>query len=234
MKKITFFTLAVAIVLPLLSGCETAVNTTIGVANKIDHARDRSRYKDLLVEYLQSIKILQAKGDPLGDYLWTRANEDKMVDNPITDPKVIKQMYEAAAAKGSVDARLELGLRRFREGASFQGDKRNLRSWDGKQWVGGDQELLAHEPIWKDGASQIEAASKTRCFYWEPYIFPPHQKQCLTPVVPAREMWPKFRDGYAYPKDQEAMEYWRNQKLSCENSPAYQEALRKCKPLING
>lgn len=96
-----------------LAGCavgEVVVGGTMRAANQIDAARTHSHGNNLLAKHLQTIKDLQAKGDPLGDYMWVAANARGWVDNPELDPEKLRDMYAAAAAKGSSDAMVALGM----------------------------------------------------------------------------------------------------------------------------
>lgn len=203
----------------LLAGCGAIVGTTINTANSISQSVDRSRTKSLIEAHLEWVKQLQARGDPMGDYLWAKANEDGVVANPIKDSGVLKQMYAEAAAKGSVDAQIVLGLKRFYQGASNRFSRGGTQAeWD------------ANVPVWQDGLKQIEAATQNQCWYYTPYIFPPHNKRCLTPKNIAKEIWPRFRDGFNYPKDTELMNKWKAKREACEADPAYQAARRMCQP----
>ena len=201
----------------LLAGCGTVVGTTINTANKIELSRDHARTNDLVAAHLKWIKELQAKGNPMGDYLWAVANEDGMVDNPIKDPQIIKQMYTGAAAKGSVDAEILLGQKRFIEGSPRHFNYGRT-----------PEEIAAKEPVWREGLRKLDQATLQRCYYLKPYVFAPHNRHCLAPRVAADDVWPKFRDGYTYPKDKALRDYWYNKAVACENSPEFQQALRAC------
>jgi len=203
----------------MLAGCGAVVGTTINTANKIEQSRDRGRLNDLVAAHLKWVKELQAKGDPMGDYLWAKANEDGMVDNPIKDPKIITQMYVDAAAKGSVDAQIRLGLKQFFAGSS-------THRWDD----GIVTKFNSRASIMQDGLKRIEQATQKQCWFYTPYIFPPQNKLCLTPAIAAIDPWAAFRDGYVYPKDDALRDYWKQKRDACESSPGYQEALRKCQP----
>ncbi len=218
-RKIKFLPLLALLFASILSGCGTVVGTTINVANKIDQDQYRSRLSDLVAAHLQWVKALQAKGDPMGDYLWVKANEDGMVDAPIQDQQVLTQMYTVAAEKGSVDAQIMLGLRQFFAGS-------DTHRWDD----GIVAKYDSRATIMQDGLKRIERASQKQCWYYTPYIFPRFNKRCLTPVVAATKPWLAFRDGYVYPKDEALRDYWKQKRDACEASPKYQAALRQCRP----
>src|SRR3990167_8770017 len=82
-----------------LAGCGAVVGTTMVAATNIELSRDRARTNDLVGAHLEWIKALQAKGDPMGDYLWVNAHENNWVKDPIKDPQTIMKMYSDAAAK---------------------------------------------------------------------------------------------------------------------------------------
>lgn len=94
------FALIGAIVLGALlqSGC--------AATSKAGQQRDFDKQTGILVKHM---KALQAKGDPLGDYYYALANSDGWLKE-VTDPKAITQLFEQAAAKGSMDAKILLAL----------------------------------------------------------------------------------------------------------------------------
>lgn len=212
------------LLISLLAGCGAVVGTTIVAANNAEQSRDRARLGNLVTAYLESVKELQAKGDPMGDYLWAeaneKANETHWITPPIQDPKIITQMYVDAAAKGSVDAQIVLGIRQLLAGS-------DPHRWDDYIVT----EFASRTSIMQDGLKRIEQASQKQCWYYKPYIFPPQNKRCLTPVVAASTPWNAFRHGYLYPKDDALRDYWKQKFDACKASSEYQEALRKCRPL---
>lgn len=201
----------------LLAGCGALVGTTIVTANNAEISRDHARLGNLVTAYLESVKELQAKGDPMGDYLWVRANEDGLVENPIKDPKIIIQMYADAATKGSEDAQIVLAIKRF-----YEGQPRHFN------YGRTPEEMAIKEPVWRDGLGKLERATQQRCYYLKPYIFAPHNKRCLAPRVAADDIWPSFRNGYSYPKDPSLRDYWYDKAIACDASPEFQQALRDC------
>lgn len=191
----------------LLVGCAPSVGSIIMEANRQDSERATARGKDLLAEHLKLIEKLRAEGDPMGDYLWTRANADAWVPNPIKDPLVLKKMYEDAAAKGSVDAQHVLGLMLFLGGAS--------------QTAGANPQgpLLSkndRDPF--KGMAMIEEASKKQCWHWTVLIAGGGSsgRYCLMPEIAAGRIWPKFRDGFMLPKNAASLKQWRELDESCE------------------
>jgi len=205
---------------------------------------------------LEEIAKLQAEGHPLGEYMWIEANELGMVPEPVQDRQRLTEMYQAAAAKGSIDAGIVAGIRRFREGdypvvlrtyKEFAKDlaRRNGRplspaaaaaierfeqdpSLEKTPLLPDLSELPAKEAAWKEGLSLIEHATARRCFYFKTYIFAPHQKRCLAPRIAADDIWPHFRDGGGYPKDKVLRDYWYDEAIACQNTPEYQDAKQRC------
>lgn len=187
----------------LLVGCAPSVGSILMEANRQDNERAIARGKGLLAEHLKLIEKLRAEGDPMGDYLWTQANADAWVPNPIKDPLVLKKMYEDAAAKGSVDSQHVLGLMLF-DGATSRTE------------CVGCPVLKAEDRDWRKGLSTIEEASKKQCFYWGIVLDGMAGRSCLIPMVPAREIWPNFRDGTGVPKSDEQASRWNEMKLACQ------------------
>lgn len=202
----------------LSAGCGTIVGSAVTAANRIDQARDQARRSDLATQHLDHIKELQAKGDPLGDYLWAEANEKQIVPNAIQDPATIRQLYLAAADKGSVDAQLVLAVKQFKEG-----EPRHFNH--GRT----PEEMAEKEPVWSEGLSKIDNVTQQRCFFYYTYIFAPQQKRCLTPRIAADIVWPGFRDGYTYPKNSALRDLWYDKAIACEQTAEYQEATKRCR-----
>ncbi len=201
----------------LLTGCGSIVGGTISAANQIDQARNRSRSNSLMAQHLEDIKALQAKGDPLGDYLWAEANANKLIPDPITDPETLNALYQTAADRGSIDAKIIIAVQQFKKG-------------EPKHFNHGrtPEEMSEKEPIWRDALNKIDTATQKRCFFYWTYIFAPQQKRCLAPRIAADIVWPGFRDGYNYPKDKALRDEWYDKAIACEQTPAYQNAVRQC------
>ena len=195
------FSLVVAIV--GLTACAPPVGYIIKEANHQNDARAVERGKSLLAEHLKMVDKLRAEGDPMGDYLWTRANADRLIPNPISDPLVLKKMYEDASKKGSIDAQHVLGLMLLNGSSTPSGfclDCPVLKPEDR------NPEL---------GIELIDKASEKQCFYWSVELDGMANQQCLTPVVTALYVWPNFRDGTLVPKDAVQATRWKQLKLSC-------------------
>ena len=204
----------------LLTGCtigDAVVNTTIRAANQADAARMRSRGNTLLSKHLKMIDELRAKGDPLGDYLWVVANSNDWVDNAEHDAEKLFDMYQAAAGKGSNDALVAMGVMLFsgmpvpnpvggKKGGPYPREKMDM----------------------KKGLELIEQGTRDRCFYWEPVIQTITSHNCLRPVIAANKVWPKFRDGFLWPKDETLMNYWKAKRDRCEQDLGYRQAYARC------
>lgn len=239
-----------------LAACGSIVGGTITAANRLDQARDRSRTQGLVAQHLDDIRQLQAKGNPLGDYLWAEAHADKLVENPVQDPMALKALYETAAAKGSVDAKLVLAVKQFNNGHYSLINRKGIQismdaaNRDGralhpdviaaKKRLDEDPALeytpllsdLAEVPVkeaaWREGMKKLDEATQQRCFFYWTYIFAPQGRRCLAPRIAADEIWPAFRDGGSYPKDKALRDYWYDKAIACEATAAYQKALQNC------
>jgi hypothetical protein len=231
------------------------VGGTITSANKVDQTLDRTRRNNLVDQHLEEIKKLQTEGNPLGDYLWVEANELGMVQDPVQDRQQLTEMYQAAAARGSIDASIVVGVRRFRQGdypvvirtyMEFAKDLARRRGRplnpEGAAAIARFEQdptlertpllvdlsaLPAKESAWKEGVRLVEQETARRCFYFKTYIFAPHQKRCLSPRIAADDIWPHFRDGGGYPKDKVLRDYWYDKAIACQNSSEYQEARQR-------
>lgn len=246
-----------AIALPsMLSGCGAMVGGTITTANRVDQALDRTRRSNLVEQHLEEIQKLQAEGNPLGDYLLVEANELGMVPDPVRDRQRLSELYQAAAAKGSVDAMIVVGIRVFNEGdypvvlRTYKEFAKDLASRTGRPLRPEDVAAIARfdqdpslektpllvdlsvlpdkEAAWKEGMRLVEHATARRCFYFKTYIFAPHQKRCLAPRIAADDIWPHFRDGGGYPKDKTLRDHWYDKAIACQNTSEYQEAKQRC------
>lgn len=238
------------------------VQSTIGAANQMDQSRDRQKLSGLLGDHIREVKQMQAQGNPMGDYLWAYANENGLIPDAEKDPERITAMYQAAADKGSADARVKLALRKFNQGALLKESKeglemlrrvaiaRNLPTLPGieaalKRFEDNPQlertpavvdlaEVGRREAMWRSALVELEQAMQKQCYYLKPYIFAPTRQNCLSPRIGADDVWSDFRDGIAYPKDKVLRDRWYDMALACEASPAYQRAAKACTPGTDG
>ena len=193
-----------AFLVAVVTACAPPVDRIISEQVRSSDQRAIARGKVLLEEHLRFVARLRSEGDPLGDYLWTRAHADGWIENAITDPIRLKKMYEEAAARGSVDAKHVLGLMLIFGGAS---------QTSGANPKGPVLEIKDRDS--KRGMSLIEAASKEQCWYWTPYLAGVSGTRCLVPEVSATQIWPEFRDGHAFPNDDVLARYWREKRDQC-------------------
>ena len=164
------FALIGAIVLGALlqSGC--------AATSKAGQQRDFDKQTGILVKHM---KALQAKGDPLGDYYYALANSDGWLKE-LTDPKAITQLFEQAAAKGSMDAKILLALQ-----------------------LASDDELpgrldYSHGPSkdlekWERGLAQLLPLVRQQCSVRR-LVLDMGKPQVAYYSI-AYEIWPIFRDG---------------------------------------
>jgi TPR repeat protein len=192
--------LAVVCVMPVLSGCVTA---GIAMAQKLDQSQMRREATANRKKQVEIIKALQAKGDPMGDYLYGMANaEGWWPENPITDPLAIKEIYEKAAAKGSSDAMIVLGLMLISTLPAPQMSKIPPLEFKDR-----DQQK---------GLELIEKGMNIRCFYIQPTaIIGAGESSCFAERSPAIWIAPIFRDGDRFfeKNQKKANEWYTHDKL---------------------
>ena len=188
------------------------IGLTIAQKTKASSSPDKdTNFEDETTAAQREIDALRAKGDPLGEYQWVYANAMGWVDNPVTDPEALLAMYLAAAEKGSSDARVAAGILLFTGWATPFGGSR--------------AKLLPREKFdMARGLALIEAGTRERCWYWQPIIMTLRSQNCLRPVNPAMIVWPDFRDGGWWPKDEAAMQVWKARRDQCEADPGYRKA----------
>lgn len=215
--------IASALLISLLSGCADLLIPVYGVMldqGIRNNERNRARIEILKKSHLAMIKDLQKSRDPMGDYLWVEANDKKWTDKPITDPQVIKNMYADLAAKGSVDAKIVLGLKTFYEGGSLQYQTRAVNR---------EESTIT----WQSGLAIIEEATATRCWFYSTIHNPDRNTSCMMAVSAAQPIWLTLSRVERYRKDIELVKivnYWKMKDDACKASPAYQEARESCPP----
>ena len=188
-----------------VAGCAPSVGTLINESVRSSDRRATVRANELLEQHLSLIDRLRAQGDPLGDYLWVRANADGWVKDPVRDPLVLKKMFEDAAAKGSADAKHVLGLMLFDGAASRTGVNTSGAVLDPK-----DQN-------WRAGLALIDEATKQQCWYWAPILDGMANKTCLRPVSTAGIIEPNFREGSrVVQRDDIQQKHWKQLNENCK------------------
>lgn len=159
------------------AGCMAPVQAV----NAIEQSANQRDFDRSVAVLRAHIKALQDKGDPLGDYFYALGNSDGWITD-VTDPKAITALFEKAAAKGSMDAKILLALQEA-TGEKVPGRLTYLKEPSRTNF---DQ--------WERGLTRLEPLLLEQCFARRLAI------DTGTPTVTSysigRTIWPKFRDGY--------------------------------------
>lgn len=160
----------------LASGCMTGAHIAMAVErSKAD--RDMERGKEQLRQYIES---LQDRGDPMGDYYYAMANADGWIKD-VQDPKAVTALFEQAAAKGVMDAKILLALQvATSEPVPGQLDY-------GKSPRGNVQ-------AWEQGLKLLFPLLQQQCFARRLVLEEGRPKVAYYPI--AYDIWPTFRDGH--------------------------------------
>ena len=191
----------------LASGCMTGAHIAMAV-ERSQAERDMERGKEQLRQYIQS---LQARGDPMGDYYYAMANADGWIKD-VQDPKAITALFEQAAAKGVMDAKILLALQ-LAMGEPVPG---RLDYAMVPSQVAGD---------WQRGRGQLLPLLKQQCFARRLVLEEGRPKAAYYSI--AYKIWPKFRDGHyvqnerkewvaKVTKDPAQLEKWENIDRLCD------------------
>ena len=186
------------------TGCSTAAKA-VDPVHISSQQRDFDKQTGILRKHMQD---LQARGDPLGDYYYALANSDGWIHD-VTDPKAITALFEKAAAKGSMDAKILLALQ-----------------------VASDDELPgrldhSHGPSkdlskWEQGLAKLLPLVRQQCSVRR-LVLDMGKPQVAYYSI-AYEIWPTFRDGYyrynsdgsrTLLRDQERQKVWESLHRSC-------------------
>ena len=212
--------IATVTLLVMLGSCavgDAVVGGSIRAVNNLESARMQSQGEKLREQYLKQIQTLRDKGDPLGDYLWVVANVKGWPDAPILDPVKLLAMYEAAAQKGSLDAKVAAGFMYFTGSPlPYGGGAKGARLLPRDQWD------------MQKGLALVEEGMRERCYYWEPVLMTLYHQNCLRPINIAKKVWPEFRDGTLWPKNDALMKYWKAKRDACEQDSKYRLAHANC------
>lgn len=212
----------------LLGGCGAIVGGTIGLANSMDQAATRKRIQALRAEQVAYIRNLQSWGDPFGDYLFALANAEGWIgEKRITDPLAIRDLYQAAADKGSSDAMIALGLMLY--------DGRGAPQYTKGVYLRKEQQDE------KLGLEWIEKGMKIRCSYAQPVYnaSASSSQQCIVRRSPAAWIWPDFRDPKTRMNsdgsftvirkpDPELEKYWHEKDAMCKASAEVVASKKNC------
>lgn len=160
----------------MLGGCMSAAH----LAQNLDNQARVSEAKQGIALLRAHIARLQAAGDPLGDYYYALGNSDGWITD-VSDPKAITQLFEKAAAKGSMDAKILLALMSAtNEEMPGRLDYGMGPNKDLKQWEAGLARLL---PLLQQQCSVrrlvIDDGRALTSYYSIAY-----------------KIWPQFRNGY--------------------------------------
>lgn len=212
----------------LVAGCSAVVGGTIAFANQADQSSTRKRIDALRAQQVDYIHSLQQSGDPFGDYLFTLANAEGWIGKDrITDPIKIRDMYRAAADKGSSDAMIALGLMLF--------DGRVAPQYSRDVYLPREHQNLT------SGLEWVEKGMKQRCAYAQPVYnaSATASRQCIALRSPASWIWPDFRDGrtnmnpdrtftFVLKPDPALERYWREKDAACRASQEFVTSKSTC------
>ena len=157
------------------TGCSTAVQT-VDPVHFNSQQRDFDKKTGILRKHMQE---LQARGDPLGDYYYALANSDGWIHD-VTDPKAITALFEKAAAKGSMDAKILLALQVATSEPipgqldDSKGPRENLEAWE-------------------RGLGQLLPLLKQQCAVRRLVLDEGRPKVAYYSI--SGDIWPKLRDG---------------------------------------
>ncbi|MFN3494669.1 MAG: hypothetical protein ACK40L_09195 [Hydrogenophaga sp.] len=160
----------------LVSGCMTGAHIAMAV-ERSKAERDMDRGKEQLRQY---IKSLQDRGDPMGDYYYAMANADGWIKD-VQDPKAVTALFEQAAAKGVMDAKILLALQ-LAMGEPVPG-RLDYAMVPSK--VAGD---------WQRGREQLFPLLQQQCFARRLVLEEGRPKAAYYSI--AYKIWPKYHDGH--------------------------------------
>lgn len=167
---------AALLVAALGTGCMTAAH----VAMEVEKASNTRQLNQSIAVLRQHIQTLQDQGDPLGDYFYALANSDGWIKD-VTEPKAITELFERAAARGSMDAKILLALQEAMD-----------EPVPGKLDYGqGPGEDLAQ---WERGLARLLPLVQQQC-YVRRLVVDDGRPQVESYSI-AYKVWPDFRDGY--------------------------------------
>jgi hypothetical protein len=154
------------------------------IATDIENASLGKQVDQSKAVFIKHIAALQAKSDPLGDYYYALGNSDGWIKE-VQDPQAITALFEKAATKGSMDARILLALQE----ASNDDKPGNL--------------IYSHLPTedlkgWESGLAKLLPLLQQQCYVRRltvgEYYSEPRPQVSYYSI--AYEIWPRFRNGY--------------------------------------
>ncbi|MBL8389642.1 MAG: hypothetical protein JNK17_15620 [Hydrogenophaga sp.] len=164
----------------LLASTTAGCMAPVQAVNAIEQSAARHDLDQGIAVLRAHIRTLQDKGDPLGDYFYALGNSDGWITD-VTDPKAITALFEKAAARGSMDAKILLALQvAMNQTIPGQLDRYKVPSRDLTQWEQGLARLLPLLQQQCNVRRLVIDMGKPRVKYYSI----------------AYEVWPVFRDGY--------------------------------------
>ena len=150
------------------------------VATKIEGMGNDRTLKKGTERLRQYIAKLQAEGDPQGDYYYALGNSDGWIED-VKEPQAITRLFEQAAARGSMDAKILLALQ------EAMGQEKPGRL---------DFALTPRETLrgWESGLGKLLPLLQQQCFARRLVIDEGRPKVDYYTI--AYYVWPHFRDGY--------------------------------------
>ncbi|QCB47743.1 hypothetical protein [Hydrogenophaga sp. PAMC20947] len=160
----------------LLSGCMSAAH----IAQNLDNQARISETTQGITLLRAHISKLQAAGDPLGDYYYALGNSDGWIAD-VSDPQAITALFEKAAAKGSMDAKILLALQLASDDALpgrldySHGPSKDLGKWE-------------------QGLGQLLPLVQQQCSVRRLVVDDGRARTSYYSI--AYDVWPHFRNGY--------------------------------------
>jgi len=167
---------AALLVVALGTGCMTAAH----VAMEVEKASNTRQLETSMAVLRQHIQTLQDQGDPLGDYFYALANSDGWIKD-VTEPAAITELFERAAAKGSMDAKILLALQEAM-------DEPVPGKLDYGQGPGVDLDQ------WERGLARLLPLVQQQCYVRRLVV--DDGKPLVASYTIAYKVWPRFRNGY--------------------------------------
>lgn len=202
----TWAALTCAVAMLTMTGCMAPAHMFMEV-EKADHARTTERGMALL---RQHIKTLQEQGDPMGDYYYAMANADGWIDE-VKDPKAITALFEKAAAKGAMDARILLALQ-VAMSEPMPGQLDFFMSPQG------------NVEAWERGLAQLLPLLQQQCYARRLVVDEGRPKVHYYSI--AYKVWPTYRDGHWV---QNAQKQWEQRiKVDLQRQAQWELIHRQC------
>lgn len=160
----------------LLSACMAPAYVAMEL-EKIGNDRTLNKGTERLRQYIAK---LQAEGDPQGDYYYALGNSDGWIED-VKDPQAITRLFEQAAAKGSMDAKILLALQ------EAMGQPKPGRL---------DYALTPRESLegWESGLARLLPLLQQQCYARRLVVDQGRPK--VDHYTIAYKVWPHFRNGY--------------------------------------